>query len=334
MNHLYHNIEIRVTIGENIQFTRCKSIHIEKSIQLLTGTARLELPREFRNAIDAGGKSVDIHGKSILNFMKRGDTIKIELGYDGDLQIEFEGYITKIGADFPLILECEDEMFQLKKAPKVSKSVTSGKLVDILKAIIPKDYNVVFKEEYVIGKWVIDKATPYEALEELRNKMSLRAYFKDSKTLCVGLPVDFEPTQTHGFNFSENVRRGSNLKFERKEDRLLEVTITSTQKNGTKISYSVGDKGGDTTSINIPQLNKEEIKLWANRIYGSRNYDGFEGTLDSWCYPRTAPGDIAHISRPIYSDKHQDGKYFIEGVIISLNSNSGIKRINKLSYKI
>ena len=137
MNYLYHNISLRITIADNLQFTVCQSIHIESSVQVLANNAKIELPREFRNAVDQVGKTINIAGKSILDFMKRGDAIKIELGYDGDLQTEFEGYITKIGAEMPLLLECEDEMFQLKKADRVTKFIKSGKLIDILKAVVP-----------------------------------------------------------------------------------------------------------------------------------------------------------------------------------------------------
>ena len=159
MNYLYHNIGLRITIADNLQFTVCKSIHIESSVQVLSNSAKIELPREFRNAIDEVGKSINIAGKSILDFIKRGDAIKIEFGYDGDLQTEFEGYITKIGAELPLLLECEDEMFQLKKAPRITKFIKSGKLIDILKAVIPANYTIESNADYSIGKWLIEE--PY-----------------------------------------------------------------------------------------------------------------------------------------------------------------------------
>lgn len=193
MNYLYYNIGIRITIDDNLQFTRCKSIQIDKSVQTLSNKTVLELPREFKNAIGVAGEGVNIQGKSILNYLKRGDSIKIELGYDDDLQTEFDGYITQIGADIPLVLECEDEMFQLKKAHKTTKYITSGKLVDILKAVLPSKYKIECDEDYVIGKWLIQNATPYQVLEELKEKAGIRAYFKNPETLCVGMTVDFKP---------------------------------------------------------------------------------------------------------------------------------------------
>jgi hypothetical protein len=335
MNYLYHNISIRITIADNLEFTVCQSIRIESSVQVLTNNAKIELPREFRNAVDEVGKSINIAGKSILDFMKRGNAIKIEFGYNGDLQKEFEGYITKIGAEMPLLLECEDEMFQLKKAPRITKFIKSGKLIDILKAVLPAKYKIECNADYSIGKWLIEDATPYNVLDELRDKAGIRAYFKNPTTLCVGMVVDFKAETVHKFNFSENVRRGSNLKFEQKESKPMFLTVESKQANGKSLTVSIGEKGGDEKTIKLwPNMSKSELQVWANKQQQSVSYSGFEGTLDSWCYPRTKPGDAAQLYRPFYKDRHQDGRYFIESVTIDVNGSDGIKRTNNLSYKL
>lgn len=335
MNYLYHNIGLRIIIANNLQFTVCQSLHIESSVQVLSDTAKVELPREFKNAVDEVGKSINIAGKSILDYIKRGDAVKIEFGYDGDLQTEFEGYVTKIGAEVPLILECEDEMFQMKKAPRITKFIKSGKLIDILRAVIPAKYTIESNADYSIGKWLIEDATPYNVLEELREKAGIRAYFKNPTTLCVGMIVDFKAEAIHKFNFSENVRRGSSLKFEQKESKPVFLTVESKQSNGTVLKVSTGEKGGDEKTIKLwPNMTQSELKLWADKQQSSVSYNGFEGSLDSWCYPRTNPGDAAQLYRPFYKDRHQDGRYFIESVTIDVNGTDGIKRTNGLSYKL
>jgi hypothetical protein len=335
MNYLYQNINLRITIADNLQFTVCQSIRIESSVQVLSNSAKLELPREFRNAVDLAGKSVNISGKSILDFIKRGDAIKIEFGYDGDLQTEFEGYVTRVGAEMPLLLDCEDEMFQLKKAPRVTKFIKSGKLIDILKAVLPDKYTIECSADYSIGKWLIEDATPYNVLDELREKAGIRAYFKNPTTLAVGMIVDFKAETVHKYNFSENVRRGSNLKFEQKESKPIFLTVESKQANGSVLKISVGEKGGDEKTMKLwPNMTKAELQVWANKQQTSVSYSGFEGTLDGWCLPRTKPGHAVQLARPYYKDRHQDGRYFIESVTIDVNGSDGIKRANNLSYKL
>lgn len=332
---LYHNIDLRITIGERISFYRCKSITIERSVQTMSATAKLELPREFRNAVDAGGKSVAVEGESILKHIKRGDSITISFGYDGDLEVEFEGYITAVGADIPLLLECEDEMWQLRKAARITKSITSGKLIDILKAVIPSKYTVECDAAYSIGKWLIQDSTPYEVLKELREKAHIRAFFKNPGVLRVGMVIDFKPEADFEYHFERNVRRGSQLKFKRKEDQALEVTVKSKQANGKELSYSTGEKGGNTTNITVfPGMSLADLKKWATKLYESESFDGFEGTLDGWCYPRTVPGASAVVTRPFYEDRHQDGRYFIEAVTTTVSESGGIKRSNKLTFRL
>ena len=334
MNHLYYNIDIQIIINDNLVFFVCQSIHIESSVDVLTDFATIELPRNFRNAVDEVGHSINISGRSILNFMKKGDSIKIGFGYDGDVKTEFQGYISRIGSEVPLVIECEDEMYQLKRLPKITKFIKSKTLYDILREVIPRKYFISMDAEYVMGKWFIDDMTPYEVLEELREKVGVRAYFKNPYTLAVGMTIDFEPEKSHYYNFSRNVRTGSDLKFLEK-DQLYYLEVRSLQPNGSTISLSKGVKGGTEKLIDLPSgLKEPELKKWLDAKYNIATKEGFEGTLDGWCYPRTKAGDAVEIERPIYSDRHQDGKYFIEGVTIDVNGSDGIKRQNVISYKL
>jgi hypothetical protein len=190
----------------------------------------------------------------------------------------------------------------------------------------------VYKRQ--IGKWLIEDATPYNVLEELREKAGIRAYFKTPSILCVGMVVDFKAETVHTFNFSENVRRGSSLIFEQKPKPIF-MTVESKQANGSILSLTQGKKGGDETTIRLwPELSKSELQKWLDERFKVASLDGFSGSLNSWCYPRTKPGHSAQLYRPYYKDRHQDAHYFIESVTIDVNATDGIKRTNKLSYKL
>ena len=54
---------------------------------------------------------------------------------------EFVGYVTKIGADAPLEIECQDEMFMLKSAKRYSGYFKNGNVNDILKAVIHSQFS-------------------------------------------------------------------------------------------------------------------------------------------------------------------------------------------------
>ncbi len=334
MNYLYFNINSKVKIGTRVSFYRCKSIQIERSVQTLINTAKIILPREYRNAVDEDGKAINIQGKSILDFIRRKDKVEISFGYDGHFSKEFVGYVTKIGADAPLEIECQDEMFMLKSAKRYSGYFKTGSVKDILKAVIPAKYDVVYDADYFIGKWKIEDATPYEVLQELKEKASIRAWFGNDVKLNVGMLVDFKPRKVHQLNFSENIRRGSDIKFERKESKSLYLTVKSLQRDGSTIEKSLGEKGENEMTIQMPGLSKTELNDFIKKYYQSKSFDGFEGTIDTWCYPLIKEGDAVDVVRPYYEDKHQDGRYFVESVTINIDESFGIKRSLKISYKL
>ncbi|WP_312310950.1 hypothetical protein [Empedobacter brevis] len=334
MNYLYHNINLRVKLGKRVTFYRCQSIQIERSVQTLINTAKIILPREYRNAVDENGKEIDIHGKSILDFIKRKDKVEISIGYDGHYSREFVGYITKIGAEAPLEIECQDEMFMLKSAKRYSGYFKTGNVKEILKAVIPPKYEIVYDADYYIGKWKIEDATPYEVLAELKEKGFIRSWFGNDGKLNVGMTVDFKPRKVHKLNFSQNIRRGSDIKFEKKESKQLYLTVKSPQANGNIIQKSVGIKGENELTIERPGLSKNELEEFTNNFYKAKNFDGFEGTINTWCYPLVKEGDAIDVERPYYEDRHQDGRYFVEGVTIDVSGSEGIQRALKISYKL
>ena len=90
MGSSYLNINIRITVAGKIQFSAVKQIEIANSIELLTTTAKVELPREFKNT-RKDGQSFSIERKNLLELIKVGDSIHIEAGYNGDYFTEFRG---------------------------------------------------------------------------------------------------------------------------------------------------------------------------------------------------------------------------------------------------
>lgn len=76
------------------KITACE---IERSIDDLTDTCKLTLPKRMLWDAKAGAP------------LRRGDKVRISLGYDDDLQLAFVGYIREVGFKTPVVIECEDE---------------------------------------------------------------------------------------------------------------------------------------------------------------------------------------------------------------------------------
>ncbi|SOU86376.1 conserved hypothetical protein [Tenacibaculum dicentrarchi] len=332
MNYQYYNIAVKITINDVIQFGVVESIYIENTIEKFSDTAKITLPRAFKNAQE-NGENVSLAQKNLLEIIKSGDTIKIEAGYNDELKVEFEGYIDEIGAEIPLLLICEDEMYQLKKKEKINKTFASVTLEDLLKFIAPA-YEIEALN-MPLGKFMIENATPYKVIKELKQQYGIRCYFKN-KVLTAGLTVDFKPAVSHDFVFGKNIRNSNSLKYETKEQRKRFYKGISHQTGTSKkITYEYGDTSGDHRTLHLPlNLSENEVKEWVHKIHDAHVYTGYGGALDSWAIPFTNAGDSMKLTDPNYPDKHRDMTLFVESVIVNINKSDGYKRTNKVSFKI
>lgn len=330
MPHLYFNICIRVTIAENIVFSEVNNISISNSLESLADTAKVVLPRRF---MQKGNEKSDISKTNLIDLINLGDKIKIEAGYDNVYNTEFVGYITGITDDIPIVLECMDEMYKLKKADRINKTFKSADLKDILKAIAPA-YKIETFKECGLGKFIIENATPYEVLERLRTDCFVRTYFKDG-VLYAGLPINLTGYKTHDFNMNKNVRSYSNLVYERtQKDYYLKVT---SKEVGTSkpIYFEIGKKGDNNKEIKLNVgMTKADLKTFATDFYKGVVNTNCTGSFDSWGIPCTRAGDSANITYPNFPDKKKDGKFLISSVQIDLNGSDGFKRTNTISVKL
>ena len=326
----YYNICLRVTIAEILEFYTVESISILNSIDVISDTATVIIPRRFIQTLENPKNG---EKKNLIEFIKIGDKIKIEAGYDNELNTEFEGYITEITDETPIILKCMDEMYKLKKADRINKTFKSADLKDILKTIAP-NYKIETFKECGLGKFLIESATPYEVLEKLRNDFFIRSYFKDG-VLFAGLPINLTDYKIHEFNMNRNVRNSSSLVYERTQKEYYLKVTSKEVGTGKKVTYEIGKKGDNNKEINIGVgISKANLKRYATDFYNGVVNTNCTGSFDSWGVPLTRAGDTAMITDPNFPDKKRNGKYLIESVQIDLNASDGYKRTNKIGVKL
>lgn len=331
MNYLYFNMSCKVTIG-NLVFERVNAIKIEQSIKKQSDTAKIILPREYRSVI-IDNKLGSIAQKNITDFIKVGDAVSISLGYDGDNVEEFTGYVTSIGADVPLEIECEDEMFKLRRSNFV-KVFPSVNLLDLLKYIAP-DYKCNVIDNINLGKFSIANVSAFKVLESLRTNYGLFSYFV-GKTLTIGFAISIVPQKVHDINFNRNVRanESNDLKFVKKEDLKLLLKGIALNKKGKRLNYEFGDKNGSQRTLHFTDKTLDELKELTQKTYKSLNFDGYKGKIPTWGIPRTKAGEGVYLTDPNIEKSERNGKYLIEGVEINFNSTDGFKRDNELGLKL
>lgn len=326
----YFNMACMVIIG-NVKFNVVNSISVTESIKQFSNTATIVLPREFSD-VKIGSKTESISRKNILDFICEDDIVEIKLGYDENLQTYFKGYLKEIGADIPLVLECEDEMYWLKRTEKFNKTFPSVKLSELLKFIAP-GYSTEIIDDIPLGKFIIENSTAYEVLEALKRDYLMHSYFV-GKTLHVGFPSSIKPIKIHKVNINRNVKNSSNLVFVRKANQKLQIDAISTNSNGTKIKKTVGESGGSTRTLNFANKTEKELESLAKSQLATLSFDGYSGDISMFGFEKITAGESVEITDTNYMNSDRQGQYLIEAVTTDFNENSGLEQKVTLSLKL
>ena len=315
----YLNMVARVTIGQ-VVFNQVSSVRITETIAEIGNTATVELPRHFRK----------LNGKAVLDYIKVGDSVKIELGYNGKLVTEFTGYVRRINAEIPLLIDCDDDWYLLKRT-KWNKSYKAVTLKAML-GELATGYEVE-APELNLGKFIVDNASTYEVMRKIQSDYGLMTRISGKK-----LVVDFsyawgEKTKRLIYHRQKNVRT-SRLEWRRKEDVKVRVKLEYWEGKKKKVIYRGGDEEGKGTAV------KESPRIYASQadaakagdaLYNKVAFDGFTGSITGFGVPAVHAGDTIELQDDIYPEKA--GVYVTDKVTISYGPD-GFTRECQLAHKI
>mgnify|MGYP001461197447 FL=1 len=326
---LFLNMTAQVQLG-NVSLKNISSFEIDENILEMSNTAKIVIPRNYSKLKD----------KAILEQIKAGDPITLDVGYDGDLQREFTGYIREIESDAPLVIHCDDETYPLRQTNYI-KSYQDATLKQVLTDIIPSFISFDCPDVR-IGKYHIDNASAFAVLQDLMKHYGLYSRLQQG-VLKVGLAYDFaDNTTNHIYTinapadrpYQKNVKK-NDLKFKRKEDFKVRYKAISNNANGKKTVVIVGNKEKDASerTLNFPGgLTEAQLRERATAVMAKTVYDGYTGDITGFGLPRTHAGDTLELRDSL--EPERAGRYLIEKVNISYSLSSGFSRKNTLSYKI
>lgn len=300
MLRLYSKITFTTQSEGEIVFDFLNDVEIDSSYEDLTSTAKIVIPRKLK-----------LEDKDITSVFKRGDKVKIELGYFPTLKTVFTGYISKIHNKKPIQLDCEDSMFLLKTKiiDKYSKEKVS--LKDFLKDIIGS--TVQYKELVEIpnlGSFRITNATVAKVLDELR-KDGIYCYFVD-EVLNVGLPLNATDTNEEDYKFEETIINSDSLEYYIENDVRLKVIAKSLDFKNNKLEVEVGDKDGEVKTFYKYGTDKKSLTEYANIMLKNFKYTGYRGSFETFGEPFIRSGDRANLTSLVLPERN--GKYIVKSV--------------------
>lgn len=295
------------------------SVEIHKSVDLLADTCVIKLPATIYNQ---ALKIEDANGKDKI---VRGDRVLVKLGYNGNLQEEFKGYLLNIGTDDGSItINCEDELFLLRKSVKDNefKNKTVKQIAQYLLDETGHSLSLHCSLTIDYDKFVITKATAYDVLKKLQEETKGNIYIKDGM-----LNIHPPYIENHGYvaySFQKNIE-ASDLKYKKAEDKSIQVIVENIGKDGKKKTITYGTTGGDKITIQGNGLSEKAMKILAGNEYSRQMYDGYEGSITTWLIPYVENGYSAQIKDDDY--EYKDGTYYVTAVTTSMNGNGGVRKV-------
>lgn len=312
------NLTCKIEIGKYV-FYNVNNVSVELSRSDMVGRATIVLARRYRS-------------NNIQEVIKEGDQVLIELGYDGDLKEEFSGYVSRIGANTPVEIECIDEMYKLMRTPVDPVSWKKITLAGIIKHVAP-GANVQVQNIDLSPYYIRGTITAAKVIESLKDQYGLDAYYKPDGTLYVGLPYgEYDSTQTDKvlYNTELNVI-DKRLQYQRADNVRIKLKLISMLPNGSKLTYEAGDPDGEVRTRHEYNLTLQELKSIADERLKLYKTTGLKGSITTFGVPRISHGMVADISDP--QNPEYNGAYLVDGVKVTYGMR-GFRREVQLGKKV
>lgn len=291
-------------------------IEIECSVDNLVDTATITLPEAVMN------KVVDFQSK-----IKRGSFVSIQLGYDGDLKTEFEGYVQEITTnDSTLRIICEDALFLFRKSvPDVELKPSSLKnIAQYLITNIDPSFTLSCDFEISYEKFVIHQATGYDVLKKLQEETKANIYFDTrNKVLHIHAPY-VEIGGVVKYSMQRNIEKSS-LEYKRAIDNKVEVTVESIDSKGKVKSIVAGTTSGNKITLKVGPMSEADMQKVAEAALIKNSFDGYSGSFDGWLIPFVQPTYSAIIEDSDYP--YKTGRYYVIGVKTTFSESGGKRTI-------
>lgn len=268
------SVKIEITGEKTWQLPFATAVEIERDTDKLTADCKVTLPKKLK-----------WDGESTVP-VRRGDAIKVWLGYDDNLQLAFQGFVRDVGFKTPCVLTCEDDMFKLKQAKTQKKAYKSVTIEQLLKDQ-QTGYTVKVMGEQALGAYRVTADTVAALLGHLHEN-GIRSFFRyedGTPVLYCGVLFERGATVSQVFSTGINIISDRSLEQQKAEDMRLRVKVVSLQAdNKKKIKVEVGDADGEHRTLHCYGKTEAEAKAWGEQEIKRLKRDGLTGSLTTFGY--------------------------------------------------
>lgn len=318
-----------ITIGD-YKFTRCASVVIEKSINLVASTAIIVVPTSA--VLVSNGERTTIETAQLVT---AGMPVTIKLAYQGVYnEVEYTGFVKVVNYKVPLEIECED-IYPLRKK-NINKAWPSTTLKNVMTEIVSGTGIELSQDlpDITMAPYSIKNANGAFALQKLKDDFGLTVYINEEGKLYAGLAYTKITGEVNYTLTGDNVNviDADDLKYHRKEDVVLKVKAIGVSGDNSRTEVEIGDKDGELRTLFFYNItSKADLIRLATQEMNKLKFDGFEGKLVTFLIPRAVPG-----MKAVMMDNRFDarsGSHFIESVKTTWGTH-GARREVELGIKL
>lgn len=269
MFRLCAKIEIKGDRAWSFDFVN--AVEITRDTEKLTTEAKITMPKKVK------------WDKADKIPVKRGDSVKISLGYDDNLQTAFVGYVRDVGFKTPIVITCEGEMFKLKQMPTKKKAYRSVSLETLLKDQ-GIGYRLNIMGEQALGAYRVTADTVAALLGKL-SEQGIRSFFRyedDTPVLYCGVLFERDTRPAQVFKTGLNIISDQSLQQQKAENMRLRVKAVSLMPDNKKIKVEVGDADGEHRTLHTYNKTESELKAWAEQEIKRLKRDGLTGSFTTF----------------------------------------------------
>lgn len=315
-----YRLTANITIdgGRRWQLEEVTAVEITRDTEKLTDECRITLP-----------KKVKWDGEPDIP-VRRGDMVSVSLGYDGELQAAFSGYVRDVGFKTPIVLVCEDEMFKLKQQPAQKKAYRNVDLETLL-----KDQGIgceirVFGEQR-LGQYRVTADTVASLLGKLQQQ-GIRSFFRTEDgqpVLYCGVLFERETSTSQVFATGLNIIDDQSLEQQQADTMRLRVKAVSLMPDNKKVKVEVGDADGELRVLHTYNKTESELKAWAEQEVKRLKRDGLTGSFKTFGYRLVDKLDVIGMK----IDGEKKGCYQVKKNVIKYDTG-GFRQEITLGYRV
>ncbi|MBQ9435482.1 MAG: hypothetical protein IJU33_05075 [Bacteroidales bacterium] len=315
-------------------FDYVANAEVVTSCNNLTDTAKITLPRNLR-----------FKGESITEYISKGDSVKLQLGYreNGKEEIKtvFNGYINTVSTGTPIVLECENEMYLLKKKTVKDLYFANFKVSEFFKAHVPEiEYEVVGDDTGFGEVRISGEVTVASVLNYLESHYPVKFFFRGGKLYGVlnystlGSEKGFVPVK---FRWGWNIISDT-LKYTRAEDVKVAVCCKALLKDNKSLvayapkNYENEKKEYELRTFYVQATSQAELQDEAERRQKEFKCDKMEGDFTAFGYPHVEKGDLVLIRDEDHPER--DNMKFVADAVTYTFGKDGYRQKIKLGKRI